>query len=874
MKNPYSIIRNYIRHKILFNMPFALRLNLSIAGLLLAAFTLVFIFLTKLFIPMIKTQVEHQATETIGQIKKEILVNLKRAESADRLLNSYAYEDLTDDDRQLNVKRMAFMSRNVLKIIDPNHDVFHASFIYVAATEGRNDSFHQFFIDKEGKITIDSRTDIEVYRKREWMGALRNGKAMWTEPYVADDEPEKPVLISFTVPITVSGSTIPAQGVMGIAMELKNVQRLFGSIDFLKGGKALLLSKKGRYIYHPDENIQMKMTISELARQPGLKPLEKVAEDLAAGKSGKLAMEKSSIVEGKSVIVFYGTQPDTGWGICLTYSQGKLFATINKISYKLMAISGLAMMLLLFLVNILCKQLTKSLEKLAEISQEYGQGRFEAKFPNIYGKDEIGRLADAFRSMRDNIVKYIQKEKHSYAFEQKLSNELAIASQIQAASLEETFPEDSRFNVYAVMHPSKEVGGDFYDCFYLGDNKYAVLAADVSDKGIPAALFMMMSKTLLKTIAENGLPLAETFTRVNNAICARNKADMFVTAFMAVLDLDSGELEYVNAGHNPPLIHTAEGYDYFKPSKNIPIGVMQDYKYKSDKVYLVPGERLFLYTDGATDAQNEDGKFFGTERLKNVLNSLSPTCTAKDTINEVSEALLQYAGKSPQTDDITLLELYFKGNGKEIKTGNQDKSEIFTSEEENISNDNEIKKEETENTTTAEEDTKMNIEEMEDINEEPLEENNAMDAVENQETTSQETNIDEKRNFPARIEEWQTISDFLEEKAEAANLSMPKTMKVLVSAEEIFSNIVSYAYNEPGNAFISVEAKDNVFYVIFEDYGIPYNPLEKEDPDTTLSVEERKVGGLGIFIVKKSMDYAEYERREDKNIFRIGIKIS
>lgn len=807
MKNLYSRFRNYFRHKILFNMPFALRLHLSIAGLLITAFIIVFILTSEILLPIVRNQIEVQALNVIGNIQSELLVNVKKAISAGRILNNYAAEDLNDTDKAINLERMAFTSANVFNTIDPDNKLFHASFIYVAPQDGRTESMHQFFIGKDGKIRIDTTTDVEIYRKREWLIKTMNlAKPVWTEPYEADDEEERPQLISFTYPIPFDAAKrgIAPQGILGIALNLENVQNLFRSITFSKDGIAFLVSKNGLYIYHPDPQVQMKKDIYELSLNPGLAPLRQVAEDFEKGKSGKVKMT----IAGKSVLTFYSVQPDTGWGISLTFSQDEFFNEINRTKYKILAISFFSLIFLLFLVNILCKQLAKSIEKLAEIAQEYGNGNFEAKFPNIYGKDEIGRLADAFRNMRDNIVKYISQEKQNYAFQQKISNEMNIAGQIQSSSLETVFPEESRFSVYASMNPTKEVGGDFYDCFYLSPSKYAILIADVSGKGIPAALFMMMNKALLKMVAQSGLSLSETFNKVNNAICAKNKMELFVTAFMAVIDLETGEMEYVNAGHNPPLIRSDNGYEYFKPKKNLAIGFMQDYEYKSDKIHLNPGEKIFLYTDGITEAQDSEGHFYGTENLKNALNGIPKDCEPMQTLNMIEKKLKEFTENAPQADDITMLELSYNGDSKAAELKNKSNSNY------------------------------------------------------------------EKRNFVARIESWDSISDFIEEKANTAGIPQPKIMKVLISAEEIFSNISRYAYDEPGNADITIYVADGMFNVLFEDTGIPYNPLEKGDPDITLSAEERQIGGLGIFIVKKTMDKAEYERKDGKNTFEIGIRIN
>jgi sigma-B regulation protein RsbU (phosphoserine phosphatase) len=719
-------------------------------------------------------------------------------------------------------------------VVDPEKVFFHNLFIYYLPKGNQPARIN--IVDHVTRETSSHQgAECEIYNKREWLNwTLKEKSKHWTEPYIADDEPDMPTLVTFSVPFKVNNGSPDIDGVLGLTIDLNSLQKYFKEIKFKGSGKALLLSKKGLYISHPDPEIVMHKTIFQLAKETGLKELEFIGNKMAKGQSGMVDMEKSTIVKGDSVLVFYAPIPNLDWGVCLVFSKHDFFAKMRTLNLKLLLSSGLTLLILSFAVTKLSRDISRSLKKLADVAQEYGSGNFNAKFPNLYGKDEIGRLASAFRKMKDNLITYIDREKQVYAFEQKLSVEMETASRIQRSILPRTFPADHRFSISALMHPAKEVGGDFYDCFYLGKDRYAISVADVSGKGIPASLFMMMSKGLIKTIAttSSGLSLADVFNKVNSTLCENNEAEMFITVFMAVINLRDGTVEYVNAGHNPPLLKHKGSYDFINPMRNLALAVMDTTRYRTGSFKMEPGDRIFIYTDGVTEAQNMKNEFFGNERLKQTLNSEPVNTDSAGTLETVRKQLHQFSGGAPQADDITMLELSYMGDLQEMQTPEN------TPEAKNVKNEPDGSRQEKGN--SAEQD---------------------------------KTVLSEKRNFKASIDEWDNISAFLEQKSEAAGLTQPRTMKLLISAEEIFSNIARYAYEEPGNADITVTIEDGMLKVIFEDTGIAYNPLEKDDPDITLPAEERKIGGLGIFIVKKSMDLVRYERKDNKNIFTMGLKL-
>lgn len=266
------------------------------------------------------------------------------------------------------------------------------------------------------------------------------------------------------------------------------------------------------------------------------------------------------------------------------------------------------------------------------------------------------RIAEKGRSM-------VLEQKLSIQKTARIESELNLAKSIQAHMLPmifPPFPEREEFDIYALMEPAKEVGGDFYDFFMLDDNNIAIVIADVSGKGIPAALFMAIAKTLIKNEAGMGLEPAEIFTTVNHMLCEGNDNDMFVTAWLGILNIENGKLTYVNAGHNPPLLKSkGDKFEFLKSRPGFVLAGMDGLKYRQYETELEPGDKLLLYTDGVTEAENEKKELYGNERLINYLNSHIEE-NIKDTLVDLRKDISEFAGDEEQFDDITMLMLYYQ----------------------------------------------------------------------------------------------------------------------------------------------------------------------------------------------------------------------
>ena len=277
--------------------------------------------------------------------------------------------------------------------------------------------------------------------------------------------------------------------------------------------------------------------------------------------------------------------------------------------------------------------------------------------------NEIEELFDSFKEMYGDVQDYIKKLEGVTAEKERIGAELDVAKHIQASMLPcifPAFPERSEIDIYATMEPAKEVGGDFYDFFMVDDTHLAIVMADVSGKGVPAALFMVIGKTLIKDHTTPGRDLGKVFTEVNQLLCESNSEELFITAFEGVLDLVTGEFVYVNAGHEMPFICKAGGdFEPYKIRAAFVLAGMEGMKYRAGSMTLEPGDKIFQYTDGVTEATNINNELYGMDRLGAILNKVKAG-TPHDILPAVKKDIDSFVGEADQFDDITMLCLEYK----------------------------------------------------------------------------------------------------------------------------------------------------------------------------------------------------------------------
>ncbi|MGN1467970.1 MAG: SpoIIE family protein phosphatase [Ruminococcus sp.] len=411
---------------------------------------------------------------------------------------------------------------------------------------------------------------------------------------------------------------------------------------------------------------------------------------------------------------------------------------------------------------------------------------------SVYTNEEFSLLSDDINNTVSTLKHYIKEA------EERIDRELELARQIQHSALPSVFPPYPNrldFEIFADMYTAKEVGGDFYDFYSLGEDKLTFLIADVSDKGIPAAMFMMTAKTIIKNLTESGLDASEIFEKANKKLCENNDAGMFVTAWLGILNLKTGLLQYVNAGHNPPVIrHKGGNFEFICTRANFVLAGMDNIKYRTYEMQLVPGDEIFLYTDGVTEAATGSKELFGEDRLLECLNE-KRDLSVKDLCKKIKKDVDCFVCSAPQFDDITMLAV------------------------------------------------KLNC----------LQTENSLSVVPNKDSL-------------------QIAYSFVDRQTAKLHIDKDTENKIKIAADEIYSNIVNYS--GASNAKIKVFSEDDFVYLAFYDDGEPYNPLTAQQPDTSLDIESRKSGGLGIFITKKLASKTHYLYKDGCNILTIAFDSS
>ena len=375
----------------------------------------------------------------------------------------------------------------------------------------------------------------------------------------------------------------------------------------------------------------------------------------------------------------------------------------------------------------------------------------------------------------------------------KMKSELNVAKEIQYSVLPKALDDENKDNIYGLMDPAKEVGGDFYDYFYIDDSHIALVIADVSGKGIPASLFMMKTATLVKSLTLSFKhDTAKILERCNVSLSNNNEASIFVTWWLGIVNLSSGELRYTNAGHNKIiLIH--DGKPIFLNDKSgLVLGAFSDTKYTENVIHLEKSDKLVLYTDGITEAHDIENKLYGEDRLLRFTKE-NVELDPKDFVTKLRESVAEYSKGVEQFDDITIL--MFKYNL--IST------------------------------------------------------------------------ITESKIFNADVKELDNLFNYSSTLLKMLDFSNRDIIMINTALEEVFVNVASYAYEKGGTVEVTLSKyKDHIKFV-FKDNGKPFNPLDMKDPNITASSEDREIGGLGIYMVKKIMDDVSYEYINNQNILTL-----
>jgi sigma-B regulation protein RsbU (phosphoserine phosphatase) len=671
-----------------------------------------------------------------------------------------------------------------------------------------------------------------------YTGAKKAENLYWTDVY--EDHRGRGPAIACAVPFyEQSGRNRILRGVARSTLMISELSRIIDSTGVGRSGQLFLLNRAGVKIY---ASSGVEITLGDGGDVNGenfLKSdnpsLYSLGLSMTLGATGMTELE----MDGVPVYVAYAPVQTLGWslGIAVPVQEISTSALLieNQIwritddtkagmdRYILLLAGLIALMLVITLFGIIVfsvrftRAITGPILALNDGVHEVAGGNLEREV-NIKTGDELEQLADSFNMMTSQLRKHIEEIARTSAERQRITTELDIATRIQMSMLPSVFPpfpgRKNEFDLYAEVHPAKEVGGDFYDFFFVDDDRFAVVVADVSGKGIPAALFMAITKTVIKNRLQGSEDLALAMEIINRQLCDNNIADMFVTAWICVLEISSGRLVYINAGHNPPLVRRdQQGFVFLVTPPDLVLAGMDDTFYHRREMRLEHGDMLFIYTDGVVEAANLNNVLYGKERLRSFLNA-NASEPLREILPRLRSDIAAFTGEVEQSDDITMLAIRIRGE-KPPKDGAPPTDGVRRS-----------------------------------------------------------------ITLKASLANLDTLMDFIGKDL----VSCPQHLRnqIELAAEEIFVNIVNYAYDtekdsadrdKEGSAQESsevivdckLEPTEEKITLGFSDMGRPFNPLEYPEPDIDLPLEKRKTGGLGLLIVKKTMDTIWYNRENGVN---------
>ena len=527
-------------------------------------------------------------------------------------------------------------------------------------------------------------------RERPWYKlAQREDALSFTEVYLGEDGYLE---VSCAMPYYDADGFA---GVVSIGGSVEDIHKQVMDVAAGIKGICFALDDKGNIAFSSEQEGILAAVPEYLdIRQSGEKTLAEAAGHMVAGESDVMRVT----VEGKEYYLAYAPMNKLHWSFGMLIGtdvvmapaqqasgdvQAKMEGFEEDVQQIFLATAGKEALLLIPLLllafyssGVMAARVTKPIRQLAAGVKEITAGNLNKKL-DMNESNEIGHLAICFNAMTDELQRHMKELEQATAKAERAKTELEVAASIQAGMLPEAIKAErykGQVDLTAMMHPAKVVGGDFYDFYFMDEDNLVVTIADVSDKGVPASLFMVIAKTLLKDQAlmkKSAARLADIVAAANDALAASNRELMFVTTFIGVLHLPTGRFTYVNAGHNAPIRGRGQDWEYLPMAKDPILGVRSGLAFTTQQLTLARGTAVLLYTDGVTEAMDEQHEQFGEARLRQTLAAMEPGFDAAGMLNSVQAAVKGHAGAAEQSDDITMLGFVYHGPAED-EGGRQD----------------------------------------------------------------------------------------------------------------------------------------------------------------------------------------------------------
>lgn len=613
-------------------------------------------------------------------------------------------------------------------------------------------------------------------------------KPYWSEPYF-DQGGADAIMTTYSYPLYDDNGKLFAILTADISLELFAEE--INSIKTYSNAFNAMIGRGGTVLVHRNKDFILNKTLFEIALYYNDSLTLQAVHDMVDGKRGMVEYNY-----GEERFLFYAPIQATGWSAIVSCMHSDIFAKVYDMRTKVMMVAIPGLILLVILCYLLIRYMMHPLNEFAHSAMEIARGNFSVKLPHRNNSYEMKTLYKSFSFLQNSLQNYIDELQLATINKERIESELRIARDIQMGMVPKIFPpfpEREDVDLYAKLIPAKEVGGDLYD-FFIENNKLHFIIGDVSGKGVPASLVMSVTCRLFRTVASSIHVPSGIMKALNDALSESNESNMFCTAFVGVMDFNTGVLKYCNAGHNPPVIIDAEGNTTMLPViPNLALGIWKDFDFEDQEIKIEKGSNIFLYTDGVTESESINKELFGEKRMLECLakyHSKSPRIIVEEMLN----AIKTHAVNAEQNDDITILCCKLTLN-------------------DDIAPDCELV----------------------------------------------------MRNDTADI---MLMAEFIDGLCEKYQLPMDVGFSLNLALEEAVANVMKYAYpeGEEHNIILSVKLTDNRLIFKLIDTGKPFDPTIIPDADVTLSAEDRKIGGLGIFLVRQIMDSVEYRRIDGKNI--------
>ena len=521
--------------------------------------------------------------------------------------------------------------------------------------------------DGDSIRTIQGGSDKYQYFFMDWyLMPMLLDKPCWTEPYMDYDVATNTSEMVTSFCQTIKDHHGQKIGVINTSLSISWLSQTISATKPYPNSYSIMIGRGGTYFVHPDTTKITRQTIYTQTIEKPDTALEALGHAMQRGEEGM----KHMIIDGEDCYVFYKPLGQTGCSMAIVCPEKDVFSSFNRLRQSVMAIVIIGLLLMLYLfIRIITRELNP-LRRLAQEAETIASGQFEAELPDFQRIDEIGQLSHSFAGMQQSLVKYIEELKETTAQKASIERDLHIASDIQKGMLPEKFPTKADCDdvqIYASLTPAKDVGGDLFD-FYFRDEKLFFCIGDVSGKGVPASLFMAVTRAVFRTVSAHESMPDQIVTTMNKMMVDMNKTLMFVTLFVGVLDLPTGRLHYCNAGHDAPLLVGA-GVGELPCDSNIPVGFMPTWKYTLQEALISPGTTIFLFTDGLTEAMNADCAQFQMNRINEVaLKALSTQqLEPHQLIEQMTAAVHEFVGDAEQSDDLTMMAIQYSRQQRRIQ---------------------------------------------------------------------------------------------------------------------------------------------------------------------------------------------------------------